>query len=60
MTALILFWVVMLGSLAAAWKMKKPALLLMPFLAIGTYMVIEIAKVPLPFWETVQLIFGLQ
>lgn len=57
MTALIMFWIIAIASLIATIKYKKPLLLSVPFVAMGFYMIIEIARVPLPFWETVQMIF---
>ncbi|MFB4163299.1 hypothetical protein ACE1TI_05550 [Alteribacillus sp. JSM 102045] len=57
MIAIILFWVIAIASLIATIKYKKPLLLTVPFAAIGFYLIIEIARVPMPFWETVQMIF---
>ncbi|SDI03772.1 hypothetical protein SAMN05192534_11925 [Alteribacillus persepolensis] len=60
MTILVMFWAVALVSLIAALKWKKPLLLTVPFAAMGLYMFVEIIKVPMPFWETVQMIFDLR
>ncbi|MFC5711497.1 hypothetical protein ACFPU1_01740 [Thalassorhabdus alkalitolerans] len=39
---------------------KKPLLLTVPFGVIGLYMVVQIAMVPLPFFETMRFIFSLR
>ncbi|WP_059104334.1 hypothetical protein [Shouchella shacheensis] len=60
MIALILFWGISIASVIATIKWKKPLLLTVPFAAMGLYMVVEMARVPLPFWETVQMVFDLK
>ncbi|MFB5662726.1 hypothetical protein [Alteribacillus sp. HJP-4] len=60
MTALIIFWVMAAAGIFITIKYKKPLFLLSPFAAMAVYMVIAMAMVPLPFWETVQFVFSLK
>ncbi|AJD92490.1 hypothetical protein JMA_31730 [Jeotgalibacillus malaysiensis] len=47
-------------SVFLALKLKKKRLLLTPVLGVGALIVIEIVKVPMPFWDTVTFIFDLR
>ncbi|OEH93333.1 hypothetical protein [Bacillus solimangrovi] len=60
MWIVVLFAAITIFSVVFGLKLQKLYLLAMPFVALFVYMVIKIAMVPLPFWETVQLIFDLQ
>ncbi len=41
-------------------KKRKPQFLLLPFLALLTVLIVEIALVPAPFFETVKFIFAIR
>ncbi|SIS42775.1 hypothetical protein [Salimicrobium flavidum] len=41
-------------------RKSKPFLLTLPFLALFGFVIIKVAMVPLPFWETVSFIFDLR
>ncbi|MDQ0297840.1 hypothetical protein J2S78_000248 [Salibacterium salarium] len=60
MPILILFWALAIASIIGMIKWKKPLLLTVPFAAMGLYLLVQVIMVPLPFWETVQMIFGLR
>ncbi|MFZ4451810.1 hypothetical protein [Salibacterium aidingense] len=60
MAILISFWVLAIASIVGMIKWKKPLLLTVPFAAMGIYLLIQIIMVPLPFWDTIQMIFGLR
>ncbi|SES32298.1 hypothetical protein [Salipaludibacillus aurantiacus] len=60
MAALIIFWIFAAATVALTIKFRKPVLLTLPFLAMGVYLVIQIAMVPMPFMETVRFIFDLR
>ncbi|MBB5172380.1 hypothetical protein [Texcoconibacillus texcoconensis] len=60
MGTLIVFWVFAIATVVLTIKYKKPILLTLPFFAMGIYLVIQIALVPMPFWDTVRFIFSLQ
>ncbi|KIL43371.1 hypothetical protein KP77_30770 [Jeotgalibacillus alimentarius] len=46
-------------SVFFALKLKKK-LLFTPLIAVAALLVVEIAKVPMPFWDTVTFIFDLR
>lgn len=52
------FLTVIALSIVGFIKFKKPALLLTPFMAIFAYIVVQIALVPMGFWETVRMILS--
>ena len=54
------FAIITIVSVFLALKLKKKRLFALPILAIGCFFIIEVIKVPLPFWETMQLIFDLK
>ncbi|MGM8366710.1 hypothetical protein ACLIBG_14740 [Virgibacillus sp. W0181] len=41
-------------------KRKKPGYLLLPIAAMGVYVVVQIALVPMGFFETIKFIFSLR
>jgi hypothetical protein len=43
-----------------AWRWKKPMMLTIPFAALFVYTVVQIAMVPLGFFETLRFIFSLR
>lgn len=47
-------------SVFLALKLKKKRLLLTPLLGVGALIIIEIMKVPMPFWDTITFIFDLR
>lgn len=47
-------------SLVITLKKKKKKYLLLPIGMLGAYFIVEIARVPLGFVETVELIFNLK
>nr|WP_239581502.1 hypothetical protein [Jeotgalibacillus terrae] len=47
-------------SVFFALKLKKKKLLFTPLIAVAALLVVEIAKVPMPFWDTVTFIFDLR
>ncbi|MFD2707040.1 hypothetical protein [Salibacterium lacus] len=60
MGILIGFWVLAIAAIIGMLKWKKPILLAAPFAAMGVYIVIQIVMVPLPLWETIQMIMGMR
>ncbi|WP_240376140.1 hypothetical protein [Bacillus piscicola] len=60
MLLLIIFWIIALGSVIATIKWKKPLLLTVPIALLACFVVVEIIRVPMPFWKTVQFIFDLR
>ncbi|MFC0525616.1 hypothetical protein ACFFGV_18695 [Pontibacillus salicampi] len=60
MAWLIFFALITIGSVITAMRKRKPIIFVVPFAAVFTFMVIKVALVPLPFWETVQFIFNLR
>ncbi|RSL29677.1 hypothetical protein D7Z54_30035 [Salibacterium salarium] len=60
MPILIIFWSLAILSIIGMIKWKKPLLLTVPFAAMGLYFLVQVIMVPLPFWDTVQMIFGLR
>ncbi|WP_010677158.1 hypothetical protein [Bacillus timonensis] len=46
-------------SLFMAFKRKRPLFLLLPFVSIFAYFVIEIIRFPAPLGETIRFIFNL-
>ncbi|WP_198507868.1 hypothetical protein [Bacillus sp. FJAT-45037] len=57
---LYVFLAITVLSIIFAFKMKKPLMLSVPFAAILVYFVIQIAMVPLGFFDTVRFIFELR
>ncbi|WP_179295645.1 hypothetical protein [Bacillus sp. FJAT-45350] len=51
--------ITVLSLVITFWK-KKPIALTAPFVLMGVYMIVQIAMVPLPFFETVKFIFSLR
>ncbi|TWI59803.1 hypothetical protein [Halalkalibacter nanhaiisediminis] len=47
-------------SIIFAFRLKKPLLLSVPFVAIFGFMMIQVAMVPLGFFETIRFIFSLR
>ncbi|SDO10847.1 hypothetical protein [Alkalicoccus daliensis] len=60
MWILISFWVIALAAVIATIKYRKPLLLTVPFFAMLGFLVVQIAMVPMPFWETVRFVFSLR
>jgi hypothetical protein len=57
---LYVFLLITLLSIIFALRLKKPLIMSVPFVSIFAYMVVQIAMVPLGFFETVKFIFGLR
>ncbi|ARK32735.1 hypothetical protein [Halalkalibacter krulwichiae] len=55
-----LFLLITVASLIFAFRLKKPLLLSLPFVSIFAYMIVQIAMVPLGFFETIKFIFQLR
>lgn len=60
MWILIGFWIIALLAVIGTIKYRKPLLLTVPFFAMLGFLVIQIAMVPMPFWETVRFVFSLR
>ncbi|SFQ27476.1 hypothetical protein [Salibacterium halotolerans] len=60
MAILIAFWILAIAAIAGMLKWKKPILLAAPFAAMGLYVAVQIILVPLPLWETIQMIMGMR
>ncbi|KGP72576.1 hypothetical protein [Pontibacillus yanchengensis] len=56
----IVFALVTILSVVFALRNKRPVWLVVPFVSILAFMLVKIAMVPLPFWDTVQFIFNLR
>jgi hypothetical protein len=48
------------ASIVFAIKKKRAVFLVLPFLTMFVYFIIQIALVPMPFFETVKFIFSLR
>lgn len=57
---LIIFWIIVLICIVFAVRKKNAMYLVLPIVFMGVYVVIEIARLPMPFWEAAQLILNLQ
>ncbi|MET3507394.1 hypothetical protein [Halalkalibacter oceani] len=57
---LYVFLGITLLSIILAFRLRKPLILSVPFAAIFLYMIVQVAMVPLGFFETVRFIFGLR
>ncbi|QOY37218.1 hypothetical protein AWH56_006185 [Anaerobacillus isosaccharinicus] len=55
-----LFLLIIAGSVFFTFKLKKPALLAVPIGALFVFVLVQIAMVPLGFFETVKFIFSLR
>jgi hypothetical protein len=55
-----LFLILTFASMVMAWRWKKPMMLTIPFAALFVYTVVQIAMVPLGFFETLRFIFSLR
>ncbi|MDR6225342.1 hypothetical protein JOE21_001340 [Desmospora profundinema] len=55
-----LFLFLTVTSLFLAWKWKKPLLLTIPFFSLFVYTLVQIAMVPMGFFETLKFIFSLR
>ncbi|WP_147805220.1 hypothetical protein [Alkalicoccus halolimnae] len=60
MWILISFWIVALLTVAATIKYRKPMLLTVPFFAMIGFLFVQVAMVPMPFWDTVRFVFSLR
>ncbi|WLR50692.1 hypothetical protein LC040_15710 [Bacillus tianshenii] len=60
MWIVIMFGAITVFSVVYALKKQKQIFFALPFAALFAYMVIKVAMVPMPFWETVQFIFSLK
>ncbi|MGR3766120.1 hypothetical protein [Rossellomorea sp. NS-SX7] len=60
----MLYFIVLLlitgASIFFAVKKKKAVFLVLPFLSMFVYFIVQIALVPMPFFETVKFIFSLR
>jgi hypothetical protein len=56
----ILFLLITGASIVFAVKKKRAVFLVLPFLSMFIYFIIQIALVPMPFFETVKFIFSLR
>ncbi|MCM3586902.1 hypothetical protein M3182_14280 [Mesobacillus maritimus] len=59
MLALLVFMAITGVSLILALRKKKTIFLMVPFLSIFVYFLIQVIMVPAPFFETVRFIFSL-
>ncbi|MCM3714310.1 hypothetical protein M3202_09445 [Alkalihalobacillus oceani] len=57
---LYVFLGITLLAIILAFRLRKPLILSVPFAAIFLYMIVQVAMVPLGFFETVRFIFGLR
>ncbi|GAE27247.1 hypothetical protein JCM9140_3375 [Halalkalibacter wakoensis JCM 9140] len=57
---LYVFLVITILSVVFTFRLKKPLLLSIPFASIFVYMIVQIAIVPLGFFETIRFIAGLR
>ncbi|MCA1055125.1 hypothetical protein LCM10_09010 [Rossellomorea aquimaris] len=48
------------ASIVSAIKKKKAVFLVLPFASMFVYFIVQIALVPMPFFETVKFIFSLR
>lgn len=55
-----MFVVITVLSVFFGLRLQKKWLFTVPLIAIGGFMLIEIIKVPLPFWDTITFIFDLK
>ncbi|SFM19637.1 hypothetical protein [Salibacterium qingdaonense] len=60
MGILIGFWILAIAAIIGMLKWKKPLLLAVPFAAMGLYVAVQIIMVPLPLWETIEMIIGMR
>ncbi|SFE61058.1 hypothetical protein [Alteribacillus iranensis] len=60
MVLLIIFWVVVLACIVAAVKKKRALFLTLPIALMGVYVFVEIARLPMPIWDAIQLILNLR
>ncbi|WP_246944387.1 hypothetical protein [Bacillus pinisoli] len=56
---LILILLITGFSLFYTFKKRKPQLLVLPFLFLFIYFIVEIALVPAPFIDTIKFIFAI-
>jgi hypothetical protein len=55
------FFLILTGiCLFFTFKLKKPLLLTLPFFSIFVYLIIQIALVPMSFFDTVKFILSLR
>ncbi|KHF38753.1 hypothetical protein [Halalkalibacter okhensis] len=57
---LYVFLIILLLSIIFTFRLKKPLLLSVPFVSIFIYLIVQIAMVPLGFFETIRFIMGLR
>lgn len=60
MIFLFILLFITLGSIVLFVKKKKAWFLVLPFLSLFIYFIIEVALVPAPFLDTLKFIFSLQ
>ncbi|MFC4737699.1 hypothetical protein ACFO4L_13930 [Bacillus daqingensis] len=60
MWMLILFWTLALAAVIGTIRYKKPLLLTVPFFAIIGFVFVQVAMVPMPFWDTLKFIFSMR
>ncbi|MEW9052810.1 MAG: hypothetical protein AB2392_16735 [Neobacillus sp.] len=60
MPVLLALFAITAVCLFLALKKKKPIFLVMPFLSIFIYFLVQIILVPAPFMDTVKFIFSLR
>ncbi|RNA67463.1 hypothetical protein EBO34_12050 [Alteribacter keqinensis] len=60
MFTVILFFLIIVVSIYLTVKKQRPLFLALPVVVIIGFMVIQVAMVPAPFFETVRFIFSLQ
>ncbi|WP_201714448.1 hypothetical protein [Rossellomorea arthrocnemi] len=56
----IAFLLITGGSIILALKKKRAFFLTIPFVSLFIYFIVQIAIVPVPFFETVKFIFSLK
>ncbi|PPA69768.1 hypothetical protein [Jeotgalibacillus proteolyticus] len=54
------FAIITAVSVVLGLRLKKKRWFALPFAVLAGYLLIEIIKVPLPFWDTITFIFDLR
>lgn len=55
-----IFLIITVCSLFFTFRLKKPILLTVPFFSIFIYLIVQIAMVPMGFFETIKFILSLR
>ncbi|BCB05914.1 hypothetical protein [Bacillus sp. KH172YL63] len=54
------FVIITVGCITLALRKKRAIFLTIPFMSLFLYFIVQIALVPVPFFETVKFIFSLK